>query len=101
MTHISRSYLVNKVTPGTRVTVLGVYDVFSKQQDKSEGSAASQIRTPYIRVVGMEIDVEAATRGRRNFTAEEEAQFTQMARRPDILRAFSQSIAPSIYGNEG
>jgi len=56
-----------------------------------------------LRVVGLEIDSEGAGgRGsQRLFTAQEEDEFSRMARTPDLFEKFSKSIAPSIFGNQG
>lgn len=92
-------YLTNKVVPGSSISLLGVYDVFQRgQSGKSDGP--SNLRHPYVRVIGMEVDVDATSRGKRYFSPEEEAQYVELARRPDIYSVFSRSIAPAIYGNE-
>ncbi|KAI9209755.1 MCM2/3/5 family-domain-containing protein [Polychytrium aggregatum] len=91
-------YLTDKVTPGTRVTITGIFDIF--QQAGKNAMGASAIRSPYIRVVGMQVDVEGNRRtGGRVFTEEEESEFIAMARRPNFYEEFANSIAPSIYGN--
>lgn len=60
------------------------------------------LRTPYLRVLGLEVDREGAGGfGARNFTAEEEEEFEKLAKQPDIYEKFSRSIAPSIFGNTG
>lgn len=90
-------YLTNKVVPGTRTTVMGIYSIFQHKSMKTQGAVA--IRSPYIRVIGLQIDVDGAGRGRRTFTEEEEEEFIQMARMPNLYQTFSNSIAPSIFGN--
>lgn len=60
------------------------------------------LRTPYLRVLGLEIDREGASgSGIRNFTAEEEEEFEKMGKESDIYEKFARSIAPSIFGNGG
>jgi DNA replication licensing factor MCM5 len=59
------------------------------------------LRTPYLRVLGLEIDTDGTGRGTRNFTAEEEEEFSEMARGDGFYERFAGSIAPSIFGNEG
>lgn len=56
---------------------------------------------PYLRVMGLEIDTDGTGKGTRNFTAEEEEEFGQMARGENFYERFSNSIAPSIFGNNG
>lgn len=66
---------------------------------KSGGAVA--LRTPYLRVLGLEIDTDGRGRGTRNFTAEEEEEFGEMARGEGFYERFSKSIAPSIFGSDG
>ncbi|KAH0171316.1 MCM-domain-containing protein, partial [Aureobasidium melanogenum] len=96
--HISADrYLTNRVVPGSRCTVMGV---FSTYQSKSKGSgAAVAIRTPYLRAVGIQTDVDHTAKGGAHFTEEEEQEFLEMSRRPDLYERFAECIAPSIYGN--
>lgn len=42
-------YLVDRVSPGTRITVLGVVSLFSSMATKV---SSPFIRTPYLRVLG-------------------------------------------------
>jgi DNA replication licensing factor MCM5 len=89
-------YLCGRVIPGTRCVVTGVYSIY---QNKVKEASAVAIRNPYIRVVGIQTDLEHD--GRRNtvFTPEEEEEFAAMARTPNLFEKFAGSIAPSIYGN--
>jgi len=56
-------YLCDRVVPGNRVTVLGVYSIrnsssqqaSSRQRQGSKGSGVG-IRAPYIRVIGVEVE---------------------------------------------
>ncbi|KAJ3121152.1 minichromosome maintenance protein 5 [Nowakowskiella sp. JEL0407] len=87
-------YLTNKVVPGTRVTVTGIMSSIKSAKTHS----GVGIRAPYIRVVGMQVDLDAGRSG-RTFTEEEEEEFLEMSRRPDLYEQFANSIAPSIFGN--
>lgn len=110
------SYLTGKVVPGTRVIATGIYSTFqagksvraspplpsaslTSSSQKSGGAIA--LRTPYLRVLGLEIDTDGRGRGARNFTAEEEEEFGEMARGEGFYERFSKSIAPSIFGSDG
>lgn len=93
-------YLSNKVGPGTRVTVTGIYSIFQSSTSKNTGAVA--LRNPYLRIVGMQVDVDGNRRtggAGRVFSEDEEAEFIAMSRRPNIYNEFSTSIAPSIFGN--
>ncbi|PVU96856.1 hypothetical protein BB561_000921 [Smittium simulii] len=90
--------LVNRVFPGARVTVTGIFSVYqNKSSMKSQGAVA--IRNPYLRVVGMEILKTGNSSGSKNFTPQEESQMLAISRIPNIYQVFADSIAPSIYGN--
>ncbi len=59
------------------------------------------MRTPYIRVVGLEIDQHNSGRGKPHFTDAEEEEYIRMSRQPDLYETLASSLAPSIFGNEG
>lgn len=60
------------------------------------------LRTPYLRILGLEVDNDKTGSGsKRSFTTEEEDEFQNMARSPGFYERFAESIAPSIYGNLG
>ncbi|ORY76848.1 MCM-domain-containing protein [Leucosporidium creatinivorum] len=90
-------YLTGKVVPGTRVIATGIYSTF--QAGKSKRDTPVALRTPYLRVLGLELDTDGTGRGSRNFTAEEEEEFGAMARGENFYERFAESIAPSIFGN--
>ncbi|RKO89743.1 MCM2/3/5 family-domain-containing protein [Blyttiomyces helicus] len=98
-------YLTGKVAPGTRVTVTGIFSIFSASRNgvrtyvKGAASAAIAVRSPYLRVVGMQVDVDGNGRGIRAFTEDEEEEFLEMSRRENLYDEFAASIAPSIYGS--
>ena len=90
-------YLTNRVVPGSRCTVMGIFTIYSKQ-GKSNNSAVA-IRNPYLRAVGIQSDVDHTAKGANHFSEEEEQEFLELSRRPDLYEVFANCIAPSIYGN--
>ncbi|KAK9474798.1 MCM2/3/5 family-domain-containing protein [Dipodascopsis tothii] len=93
-------YLTNRVIPGSRCTVMGVYSIYqNKTVSRSTGSGAVAIRNPYVRVVGLQVDSDHNYKGGMRFSDEEEEEFLAMSRLPNLYDMFSSSIAPSIYGN--
>ncbi|KAJ2784101.1 minichromosome maintenance protein 5 [Coemansia javaensis] len=90
--------LTNRVFPGSRVTVTGIFTVYQSKSIK--GTSAVAIRQPYLRVVGIEINKSGNSFTKRVFTPEEEHEFVALSRTPGIYQKFASSIAPSIYGNE-
>mmetsp|Transcript_9988 Transcript_9988/g.20677 ORF Transcript_9988/g.20677 Transcript_9988/m.20677 type:complete len:849 (-) Transcript_9988:368-2914(-) len=97
--------LVNKAPPGTRVMVLAIASLFNTGGgDKSSGGAGTKrpndgggMRTPYLRVVGMER--ESSTADSARFSPAEEEAFRLLAQRSDIYDILYRSIAPSISGS--
>ncbi|GMM35409.1 MCM DNA helicase complex subunit [Saccharomycopsis crataegensis] len=94
----SDRYLTNKVVPGNRVTITGIYSIYQSKNKKNSSSVA--IRNPYVRVLGIEADVDHSSLGNPHFSEEEEEEFLKMSRNPNIYESFANSIAPSIYGND-
>ncbi|KAH3903271.1 probable Minichromosome maintenance protein 5 [Saccharomycodes ludwigii] len=103
-------YLTNKLVPGTRVIITGIYAIYQSKSiggynssnggSSGGGSSAVAIRNPYIKVLGMETSNENPINSISHFSEEEEETFLQLSRRPDLYQLISKSIAPSIYGNE-
>ncbi|KDQ54789.1 hypothetical protein JAAARDRAFT_71594 [Jaapia argillacea MUCL 33604] len=96
-------YLTGRVVPGTRVVATGIYSTF--QSAKNKQANASALRTPYLRVVHLELASAASgSAGGSNpfgvqFTPEEEEEFGEMARSEGFYERFAKSVAPSIFGS--
>lgn len=99
-------YLCEKVVPGNRVTVCGIFSIqkvakTTKRTAMGESKANVGIRSPYLRVVGIQIETEGTGRSSGvAFTSDEEDLFRHLASHPNIYERISKSIAPSIYGAE-
>jgi DNA replication licensing factor MCM5 len=98
--------LTDKVTPGNRVTVVGILSVLDPV-GKSDSNANRQInntvRMSYIRVLGLQAQDNKQT-GSVGFamptiTQEDEEKITTMSRDPQIYDKISRSIASAIYGH--
>ncbi|XP_050354126.1 DNA replication licensing factor Mcm5 [Nymphalis io] len=91
--------LCERVAPGARVTVLGIYSIkkISKigREGREKGSVG--VRSSYLRAVGLTAE-EGVTGGLQPFTAEEEEQFRRLAAAPDVYERIAKSIAPSVFG---
>ncbi|KAI1932941.1 minichromosome maintenance protein 5 [Ophidiomyces ophidiicola] len=92
-------YLANRVVPGSRCTVMGVFSIYQAKGKKSATSGATAIRNPYVRAVGISSDIDHTAKGSSIFTEEEEQEFLEISRRADLYDVFADCIAPSIYGN--
>ncbi|GMF73860.1 unnamed protein product [Aspergillus oryzae] len=90
-------YLANRVVPGSRCTVMGIFSIYQSKGAKKDGAPA--IRNPYMRAVGISTDLDQTVKGSAIFSEEEEQEFLELSRRPDLYDALARSIAPSIYGN--
>lgn len=93
-------YLANRVVPGSRCVVMGVFSIYNSQKN-NKGSGAVAIRNPYLRAVGIQTDLSHNQAGGMGmqFSEEEEQEFLEMSRRPDLYSLCASCIAPSIYGN--
>lgn len=98
LVHVDRS-LTNQVVPGTRVTLVGVYSIYQLKQRATAAVNTVAIRNPYLKVLGIQTDVDTAAQG-LTFTEQEEEEFLRMLRLPNLYDVFSKLIAPSIYGND-
>lgn len=93
--------LVDMVSPGARISVLGVLSLLSERTDnlqKPEATVAA-IRMPYFKVVGIEFDTNDHGVKVLRYSPAEEEFFLTLSRRPDIYTLLSSSIAPSIQGD--
>ncbi|CAJ0918558.1 unnamed protein product, partial [Mesorhabditis belari] len=94
-------YLTDKVSPGCRVTILGVYSIRkTSMQKKNAEKSMSGIRVPYMKVLGIKVETNGAGRAESTeFTPEQERAFHDISKRADVYDLISKSIAPSIYGS--
>lgn len=98
----SDRYLTNQVVPGTRVTIIGIYSIYeSKARAANKAVSTVALRNPYLKVLGIQSDTDSGIDGQGLvFSEEEEEEFLKLSRTPNFYDIFSNSIAPSIYGNE-
>lgn len=94
-------YLTNRVVPGSRCTVMGIFSIYQNKGTKNSSTGgAVAIRTPYLRACGIQTDIDSTAKGQSTFSEEEEQEFLDLSRRPDLYQVMARCIAPSIYGNE-
>ena len=91
-------YLTNRVVPGSRCTVMGIFSIYQQNKGAKKDTAIA-IRNPYLRAVGITTDIDHTNAGSMTFTDEEVQEFEQMSRLPNLYDRFADCIAPSIYGN--
>lgn len=105
-------YLCERVVPGNRVTVTGMYAIKKSgvsRSGKGGNKSSVGVRQPYMRVFGIEIDTLGSGRAAASTSSsaapppvspEDEAAFRRLAERSDIYAHVAKSIAPSIYGSD-
>lgn len=92
-------YLTNYVSPGTRCIITGIYSTIGGKDVKASGAVA--LGKPYIQVVGIELSGDAGIKLEQTFSEQQEDEYLRLSRLPNLFQEFAESIAPSIYGNEG
>jgi len=88
---ISEKYLVNKVTPGTRVIVNGVLAISSRNTKDN----IDQVKASVIRVIGYQTEQNKLGKYNFNFTQEEEHKIINMSKDPKIYEKICKSVAPA------
>ncbi|KYN15000.1 DNA replication licensing factor mcm5 [Trachymyrmex cornetzi] len=96
-------YLCDRVVPGNRVLILGIYSIKKVSKTGGKGTGKEKtlvgVRAPYIRVLGISVDGENTNIGTQPpVTSEEEDLFTRLAADPNLFERIVKSIAPSIFG---
>jgi DNA replication licensing factor MCM5 len=89
-------YLTNQVVPGTRCTMIGIFQTFSQQGRRG----STPVQQPYLRVAGIELEGGGSGRTQTTFTPDEEEEMLALARDPTIYERLAKSVAPSIWGGE-
>ncbi|KAK4479491.1 hypothetical protein RD792_015005 [Penstemon davidsonii] len=92
-------HLVQTIVPGTRLTIMGIYSIFQAANSCTSDKGAVAVRQPYIRVVGLESNTEANSRGPTNFTRDEIEEFKKFAADNNAYEKICSKIAPSIFGH--
>jgi DNA replication licensing factor MCM5 len=103
--------LADRIAPGTRVAVVAIASIVSDglqvstggsrgdKGDSDRGRGASQVRTPYLRVVGVVLREMGSGRAATTFTPEEEERLIFLSKQPNIYETLAKSVAPSISGD--
>jgi len=97
---ITDRHLVNKVVPGTKVIVYGIYCI-SLQTSKSRNSVKniSGVHQPYIHVVGIE-EINYSFDKQTTHSDHEIHSFQEFAKSPLSQEKLFNMIAPKIFGHE-
>jgi len=94
-------YLVDKTSPGNRVKIVGVSNVFSSSKKGTRNiSPDSIVKTSYIQVLGMEIEQTGHHIKAAQLSQADEERIQSLAKDPDIYNKIQKSIASAIYGHD-
>jgi DNA replication licensing factor MCM5 len=123
LTVVVDRYLVDRISPGSRVQLVGVVSVqekrggFENTRGAGKGRAAAGLRAQYLRCVGLMFrstqdascavvsvnqNFSSRVRSRSTMTwqPEEEASFKAFAKKGNVFAKLSASIDPAIFGLE-
>ncbi|KAF5842327.1 MCM2/3/5 family-domain-containing protein [Dunaliella salina] len=89
-------HLVNTVTPGTRVNVVGIYSTF---KGKAMEKAPAALQQPYLRVVSLQEEA-GDSHSRFNFSQTEIAEFERFSKQDKVHDVIFSRMAPNIFGAE-
>jgi len=99
-------YLVDRVTPGNRVKVVGVLSILNKSSNNTNANkqVKTHVQQSYIRVVGIQSEVNrdgVNTTGFAlpNISNEDEERILNLSKDPMVFEKISRSIASAIYGH--
>ncbi|XP_014767470.1 DNA replication licensing factor mcm5-A [Octopus bimaculoides] len=96
-------YLCDKIVPGNRVSVLGIFSI-KKMGYSTKKSGRDKvnvgIRAPYFRVLGISVDTQGDSKTTSlQITPEDEEELVNLANSPNLYDIIAKSIAPSIWGS--
>ncbi|CAI9718955.1 DNA replication licensing factor mcm5-like [Octopus vulgaris] len=96
-------YLCDKIVPGNRVSVLGIFSI-KKMGHSTKRSGRDKvnvgIRAPYFRVLGISVDTQGNSKtSSLQITPEDEEEMVNLANTPNLFDIIAKSIAPSIWGS--
>ena len=92
-------YLVDQVTPGTRVRIMAIYSIMGVGGTGKGEKLGQNVKVSYLEVKG--IEKEESSGGKRGMVSgEDEERILRLGRDPDIYKKITRSIGSAIYGNE-
>ena len=99
--------LVDKVTPGMRVTIVGVFSILSSAKGNRETRSTvpgigETVKRPYIHAVGIQKEGGENSLGFALplISDDDKEKIQQMVKDPEIYDKISSSIGGAIYGGE-
>ncbi|KAL0615538.1 DNA replication licensing factor MCM5 [Plecturocebus cupreus] len=93
-------YLCDKVVPGNRVTIMGIYSIkkFGLTSTRGCNRVGVGIQSSHIPVLGIQVDTDGSGRSFAGAVSLQEEEFRRLATLPSVNEVISKSITPSIFG---
>ena len=85
--------LVDKVKPGDRIQVNGVFKCISTMGTSSSGTVRTVLIGTNVQIINNDIQ-------QSEFTGEDLRKIRELSRKKDVFEILSNSIAPGIYGHQ-
>ena len=85
--------LVDKVKPGDRIQVNGIFKCISTMSTSTSGNVKTVLIGTNVQIINNDIQ-------QKEFTGEDLKKIKELAKKRDIFEILSNSIAPGIYGHE-
>jgi DNA replication licensing factor MCM5 len=89
--------LVDKLVPGTRVTITGVYTIMERKSTFDRNVVG--LKLPYIICYSYSTEASGSRRLAPNFTAADKERFENMGKKSDIYKMVTDSIGEAIFGH--
>jgi DNA replication licensing factor MCM3 len=85
--------LVDKVKPGDRIQVNGIFKSISTMSTSSSGNVRTVLIGTNVQIINNDIQ-------QNEFTGEDLRKIKELSKKKDVFEILSNSIAPGIYGHE-
>lgn len=95
--------LVDRVTPGMRVTLVGVFSILSKGGNgNTQAGNGDQVKISYIKSLGIQREHGDNQAGftMPMITEEEKTKIKQLSQDPEVYQKIARSIGGAIHGHE-
>eukprot|EP00490_Sorites_sp_Unknown_P012063 CAMPEP_0114665098 /NCGR_PEP_ID=MMETSP0191-20121206/30087_1 /TAXON_ID=126664 /ORGANISM="Sorites sp." /LENGTH=750 /DNA_ID=CAMNT_0001909139 /DNA_START=51 /DNA_END=2303 /DNA_ORIENTATION=+ len=100
----AQMYDVDRCTPGTRLTCIGIFCATEKaagdKLTRGRNQGTNTVKYSYIQVLGLQLAQGNQNQGALEITKDEEEHFDHMAKDPEIREMIFKSIAPAICASE-
>ena len=85
--------LVDKVKPGDRIQVNGIFKCISNMSTSSSGNVRTVLIGTSVQIINNDIQ-------QKEYTGEDLRRIKELAKKKDVFNILANSIAPGIYGHQ-